>query len=268
MTTKQDPHPTTFSRLQIKRYLMAAGWVLWVGLAFFMASFVVALVLYMLQKSQLLHVKEIGTAGAFWIDAALYMIMFVIVIWLPWLHWNQARKGSKSSREKRTENWNFLKKNVGLTRPVRSKDLKYFFAGLPVFYIAILVLSIVASTILGDDVMNQSQAIGFAATNDIGGLVVIFVALIIVAPLFEEMMMRGFLFGKLRHYVSLWPAAILVSLLFALAHGQVNVGIMTFVLSMFACRMREKTGVIWAGLFLHMTVNLVAYSVRFLGLGA
>ncbi|HMQ09657.1 MAG TPA: CPBP family intramembrane metalloprotease, partial [Candidatus Nanoperiomorbaceae bacterium] len=139
---------------------------------------------------------------------------------------------------------------------------------LPVFYISVLVLSIVAATILGDEVMNQTQEIGFAATNNVSELVFIFVALVIVAPLFEEMMMRGFLFGKLREYLSLWPSAILVSLVFALAHGQINVGIMTFVLSMFACRMREKTGAIWAGLFLHMTVNLVAYSVRFLGLGS
>lgn len=270
MTTKQPltAPDAALSRSQTKRYLMVAGWVLWVALVFFVASFTVALVLYVLQKSQLLNVKEIGTAGAFWIDAALYMVMFIIVMWLPWLHWRRTRKGNQPPREKRTESWRFLQKSVGLTRSVRGEDWRYYVAGLPVFYITVLVLSIVAAMIFGDEVMNQTQEIGFAATNNVSELVFIFVALVIVAPLFEEMMMRGFLFGKLREYLSLWPSAVLVSLVFALAHGQINVGIMTFILSMFACRMREKTGVIWAGLFLHMTVNLVAYSVRFLGLGS
>lgn len=266
MTTKQNLTP--ISQSQIKRSLTVTGWVLWVALGFFLASFVVALVLYVLQQYQLLNMKNISTAATFWIDAALYITMFFIVMWLPWRNWKRAQTKHQLSEKKRSEIWDFLKKSVGLTRLVNIKDLKYFFAGLPVFYISVLSLSVLASVVLGDSVMNQVQEIGFSTTDNVLELIVIFMALVVVAPLFEEMMMRGFLFGKLREYLPLWPSAILVSLLFAMAHGQVNVGIMTFILSMFSCRMREKTGVIWAGLFLHMTVNLLAYSIRFLGLGA
>jgi amino acid transporter len=173
MTTKQPltAPDAALSRSQTKRYLMVAGWVLWVALVFFVASFTVALVLYVLQKSQLLNVKEIGTAGAFWIDAALYMVMFIIVMWLPWLHWRRTRKGNQPPREKRTESWRFLQKSVGLTRSVRGEDWRYYVAGLPVFYITVLVLSIVAAMIFGDEVMNQTQEIGFAATNNVSELV-------------------------------------------------------------------------------------------------
>ena len=52
MTTKQPltAPDAALSRSQTKRYLMVAGWVLWVALVFFVASFTVALVLYVLQK--------------------------------------------------------------------------------------------------------------------------------------------------------------------------------------------------------------------------
>ncbi len=255
--------PSSLATLVSNRYAIVAGWIGWVTLAFFGASFVVVSLLYFMNRYQLIDMNNLSTAASFWIDAMLYMAMFFIVMWLPWYRWRN--RAPKSDRQ---TTWQFICQSVGLTRLVKMIDLRYFFAGLPVFYGLVLSLSLVASMLLSNEVMNQTQEIGFAATQNGVELVIIFVALVIIAPLFEEMIMRGFLFGKLRQHIPMWPAAILVSLLFALAHGQINVGIMTFILSMFSCRMREKTGAIWAGLFLHMTVNLVAYSVRFLGLGS
>lgn len=268
MTTEKKLTPEEASPSRENNYLTAAGWVLWVVAAFFIASFVIAAPLYTLSRFGLLDLHNVGTVATFWIDAALYVVMFLIVMWLPWRQWRKNQGNHKKVKEKPQTIKEFLKTNVGLTRWVNITDLKYFAAGLPVFYASVIVLSIIASIFISSDVMSQTQDVGFTATANGFELVVIFIALVFVAPLFEEMMMRGFLFGKLREYLPLWPSAVLVSLLFALAHGQVNVGIMTFILSMFSCRMREKTGVIWAGLFLHMTVNLVAYSVRFLGLGS
>ena len=91
-----------------------------------------------------------------------------------------------------------------------------------------------------------------------------FALFVIVAPFAEEAIMRGFLFGKLRQSkMPFWPAAIVVSLLFAVAHGQWNVGVDTFILSMVACWLREVTKTIWPGVVIHMIKNFVAFMVLF-----
>ena len=247
-------------------YAIAIGWTLWVMAAFFIASFAIAILLYILQQYGVVDINKIGTVTTLLINAGLYVTMFFVVMWLPW---RQQRKNQNQGKRKEIKNrrrviWKFLTTSVGLKRLANVTDLKYFVAGLPVFYMAVIGASVLAALFLSSDTMNQTQDVGFAATESGLDLVVIFVAMVVVAPLFEEMVMSGFLFGKLRKHLPMWPSAVLVSLLFALAHGQINVGIMTFILSMFSCRMREKTGAIWAGLFLHITVNLVSYSIRFL----
>ena len=60
-----------------------------------------------------------------------------------------------------------------------------------------------------------------------------------------------------------WLPATLVSALFGVAHGQWNVGLDVFVLSMVACGLREATGSIWAGIVLHMIKNMVAFMATF-----
>jgi membrane protease YdiL (CAAX protease family) len=53
------------------------------------------------------------------------------------------------------------------------------------------------------------------------------------------------------------------SVLFGLIHGQWNVGVDVFVLSMVACSLREVTGSIWAGILLHMLKNALAFYIIF-----
>ncbi|NCU38091.1 CPBP family intramembrane metalloprotease [Candidatus Saccharibacteria bacterium] len=91
-----------------------------------------------------------------------------------------------------------------------------------------------------------------------------FLILIVAVPIAEELLFRGLLYSKLRQAGGgYWPAALTVSVLFALAHGQVNVGVDVFFLSMVACYLRESTGSIWAGILLHMIKNAVAFYIAF-----
>ena len=65
--------------------------------------------------------------------------------------------------------------------------------------------------------------------------------------------------------VSPWLAIILVSLMFGAAHGQWNVGITTFTMSVIMCLIREKlTDTIWAGIILHMLKNAIAFYFLFM----
>ena len=112
--------------------------------------------------------------------------------------------------------------------------------------------------------IGQEQEIGFArAGNAWWEIVLIFISLVIIPPVCEEIVMRGFLFGKLSRKMKVVAAAILTSLLFAVAHGQLNVGIDTFVLSMVLCFARVNTGSIWTGIFVHMFKNGLAFALLF-----
>ena len=112
--------------------------------------------------------------------------------------------------------------------------------------------------------LNQKQDLGFnyGAPSSIGLLIF---SLVIVPPLVEETVMRGFLFGGLRTKMPFISAALITSTIFAAAHlpagkdGLLWVGaIDTFVLSLVLCYLREKTGSLWASILLHAMKNSVA----------
>ncbi len=137
-------------------------------------------------------------------------------------------------------------------------------------YIATMVLAVGACSLL--DIfpwfnLEQAQDVGF--DNYIVGFdrIVAFIALVIVAPIAEELIFRGWLYGKLRnfldkklsHRLGMVLSIFLVSLMFGILHGQWNVGVITFVMSVVMCVLREFTGTIYAGILVHMLKNGIAF---------
>jgi membrane protease YdiL (CAAX protease family) len=57
------------------------------------------------------------------------------------------------------------------------------------------------------------------------------VATVALAPVFEEVIFRGLLYGSLRARLGVWPAVVLSALVFALAHGYGVVGFASVFLS-------------------------------------
>jgi membrane protease YdiL (CAAX protease family) len=126
-----------------------------------------------------------------------------------------------------------------------------------------LVLAVVQSSMPGLD-LDQKQDVGFNNITDLIGLLAAFVALVVMAPVAEELIFRGYLFGNIRPLIGVTASVIVTSALFGLVHGQWNVGIDVAILSVFLCMLRVKTGSVWAGIFLHMAKNGLAYSFLFL----
>ena len=118
----------------------------------------------------------------------------------------------------------------------------------------------------------QVQEVGF--NHYIIGLdrIVAFITLVIVAPIAEELIFRGWLYGKLRlilsdkvsEKVSVAISIFLVSLLFGIIHMQWNVGVNVFALSVILCGLREITGTIHAGILVHMLKNGVAFYLLYI----
>jgi len=160
---------------------------------------------------------------------------------------------------------------IGLGRKPQTRDLWRAAQGFVVFYAALIVVSILINILLPNLNTNQQQNIGFTNISTSSDNLLAFLALVILPPLGEEPLVRGYLFSGLRSRWKFWPAAIFTSLLFGLAHLEFGsgsplvwaAGIDTFVLSIVLVYLRDKTGALYAGILVHMLNNLIAFGVHF-----
>jgi membrane protease YdiL (CAAX protease family) len=155
---------------------------------------------------------------------------------------------------------------IDLKRP-RWRDLGYGLSAVPVYYVLyLLTVGVVSHYVPGLNV-NQQQNIGFTDVHGTVPLVLTFISLVILPPLAEEIMVRGFLYSTLKKALPLVSAAIVTSGLFAAAHlpeggaaGPLYIAALdTFVLSLVLIYLREKTGSLWASITLHAFKNGVAF---------
>ena len=134
----------------------------------------------------------------------------------------------------------------------------------PLYMLLSVVVGIVISTYVPMIDSNQAQDIGFKDINTILEYVLVFFALAVIPPIAEELLFRGYLFGRLREKFGFMLTTVVVSAVFGLVHGQWNVGIDVFILSLFLCYLREKTDSVWASIVLHSLKNTIAYLLLFI----
>jgi membrane protease YdiL (CAAX protease family) len=87
------------------------------------------------------------------------------------------------------------------------------------------------------------------------GLLVIFA--IIIAPIFEEFIFRGFAYPVLKQRFGTWPALALVSTVFALSHVHVPSIVPLFVLAIGLGLAYEWTGSLLAPITMHALFNAI-----------
>ena len=136
----------------------------------------------------------------------------------------------------------------------------------PIGYVATILLAMGLTAVFSlmpwfdadqvQDLGYNSYLVGFER-----GLV--FIELAVIAPIVEEVIFRGYLYGKLRVKIPKWLAIILTSLLFGLIHFQWNVGVTVFCMSVITCTFREVTGSIYAGILVHMINNGIAFYLTY-----
>lgn len=152
---------------------------------------------------------------------------------------------------------------IGLKGRPKLKDLVYAVGGFFIYMLAYVPIATVASRVINTD---QEQQVGFEGAHG-SALVLVFVSLVILPPIVEELMMRGFLYGGLKNQFKILWATIITSVIFAIAHLQFGSGapllwvaaLDTFILSLVLVRLRERTGRLWAPMGLHALKNLVAF---------
>lgn len=88
------------------------------------------------------------------------------------------------------------------------------------------------------------------------------------APLAEEVLFRGVLFGWLRRHVPFWPSAFASALVFSLMHMIVEVMPPTIVLGVLFAWMYERSASLWTPIAVHMLHNAIVFGVTMMALEA
>ncbi len=175
--------------------------------------------------------------------AVVYAVTLAIVVLLPPLIYKK---------------WKTTREEIGLRELPTWTDI-----GLaPIGYIVMLILSGIATAAFSFFPWfdaDQAQQTGYSYYLDGPDRIVAFIALVVVAPIVEEIIFRGWLYGKLRKKFIMPVAILLVSILFGIVHLQWNVGVNVFATSIVLCLMREITGTVYSGIILHMLKNGIAF---------
>lgn len=142
----------------------------------------------------------------------------------------------------------------------------------PVGFIVYLVLAFILTWVFSlfpwfDT--NQIQETGLNSYITTLDAVIAYLRLVVLAPIIEELIFRGWLYGKLRNCLlakfsdrtSMFISIFAVSIVFGLIHGQWNVGVNMFAMSVVLCGLRETTGTIYSGILVHIIKNGVAFCV-------
>lgn len=221
-----------------------AGWTALLVAAFIGAQYVVSFIIIGLMQLGLPW-SPTSTVNTLSFRVYVYVAMAIIIGAVAWYRYRK-----------------FSFEQIGLPRLPEWSDIGLGLAGVIVYMLASTIALTLASNIPGFS-PDQVQDLGLGRLFG-ADLILGFFVLVVLTPLFEEVIFRGFLYGRLRNLqFPWWVSSLIVSVLFGLAHMQWNVGVDVFFLSMVACMLREMTDSIWAGVLLHMIKNFVAFLVAF-----
>jgi len=173
--------------------------------------------------------------------------------------------------------WAFLRHfkislgEIGLKR-AKGEDVLYALSGFALYFVSYAVLLSILMKFIPSLNVNQPQQIGFQTASGFGQLAMTAISLVILPPIAEEILMRGFLYSSLRRSMPKIGAALVTSILFATAHLEFGEGapllwvaaIDTFVLSLVLILLREKTDRLWASMGVHGLKNTIAFISLFI----
>lgn len=236
-------------RSTIKRGLWVLGVVLWVFGGFFGAQIIVTAFVWLLKMANIPFANLNSSILETVLAALIYLVTLGLVIGLPWL-----------VKKRRT-----TLSDVGLQRLPTWTDIIMAPAGLIVYLALSSILVTVASNVFPWFNVSQPQDTGFSQQISYGyEYILAFVTLVIIAPVAEEVIFRGYLFSRLKKYAPVWVAIAVTSIVFGALHGAWNLAVDTFALSVVMCLLRQNTGSLWASILLHMSKNGLAFYILFI----
>lgn len=161
-------------------------------------------------------------------------------------------------------------KLIGLRRP-KWTDPLWGLAAIPLYLVLYLATVGLLTHFIPSINVNEKQQLGFNNVSGTGEMIFTFLSLVILPPIAEEILFRGFLYSSLKKNLPKVVAVVGTSALFAIGHlpeggsaGPLYIaGIDTFILSLILILLREKTGGLWASMTLHALKNGIAFIALF-----
>lgn len=160
---------------------------------------------------------------------------------------------------------------VGRDRnPIRLFGLRWtdWKSGLPLVGISlaaiipiILVVSYFAKLALGNADSTQDLLLFFKNSSSLTEKALLVFTAVVVAPVTEELVFRGYLHGVLRQIGGRWCGILVSSLIFAAIHGHIPSLAGLFVLAIAFALLYERTGSLWAPMLMHAgfnSINIIA----------
>lgn len=86
--------------------------------------------------------------------------------------------------------------------------------------------------------------------------------LLIASPLWEELFFRGFLFVRLKKWVSLYGAVIFSAVCFGIYHGNLSQGIYAFFMGILLAAAMEKYKMVTAPVVIHVGANAASLLLK------
>ena len=226
---------------------MALVLPVWVFIGFIVAQLLVVLVWTILKALGLTFDTISEATFQTILSAVVYIFTLGIVIGIPWA----------------VKKYRTTTKELGIDQSVTWTDIVL----APTGFIAYVILSLIFTSIASNFSFynaDQVQDTGFTHLSHQYEYFLAFATLVIIAPIAEEIVFRGYLLGKLRKFVPLWSAILITSILFGIVHFAWNVGVDVFALSIVLCVLRVWTGRLWPSILLHMTKNGLAFFLLFI----
>ncbi len=147
---------------------------------------------------------------------------------------------------------------VGWRRVNVLRAVGYLIAIMFIFVIGVNLLLWLVTVFVPGFNANQaqdSQLIGQAKTHPNTALI----GLVLLPPVLEETIFRGFLFPALAKKWGVVMGAVISSVIFGIAHWQANISVYTFLLGLLLCFMYLRLKSIFPGMAVHMLNNYLAF---------
>lgn len=139
------------------------------------------------------------------------------------------------------------------------------------YFISTLVVSTILG-IIGFVNAEQTQDLGIAQPGSHAELFAVFVMLVVLPPIAEEILFRGFLFNGLKRYSGIAVSYALTCILFGIAHLELGNGdpnwiaaVDTMLFSGFLIFASQRHQSLYSSMFMHALKNSIAFYILFSG---
>jgi membrane protease YdiL (CAAX protease family) len=152
--------------------------------------------------------------------------------------------------------------NLGLRDGITSpgQTMLWVIGGYVALYSTVVIYNVLVS-VLGLHFLEPSEQLPSSVFDNNVVIALAGIAIVLCAPIAEEIFFRGFLFGGLTRYVPLWAAALLSGAVFSLAHANIGLIIPFTIVGAILALLYARTNSLVTNISVHLLFNLTSYLI-------